>query len=325
MSDSAVGNTEEAATSVPLQVVGLGYCAWDYSAIVDRIPEFDAPTVSLADFSTSGGGPVATALVTLARLDIQTGYVGAVGEDSAGAQVRLAFEQEGVDLERLRVWPGARTPVCMVLVQRQTGKRMILCYRGTAGELSLDEADRAYITTAPCLHLDGHHMSAAILAAQWMRQAGGIVVLDANRTRPRLDELLPWVDVLITNPSFPTAYTGERDVAIAAHELLRTGAKLVVTTLGDEGCLCVSDDDTLHVPGFAVEVVDTTGAGDAFHGAFIYGWLQGWNLQRKATFANAVAAMNCTALGGRAGLPGLEEVEAFLQSRGRGTGPGMPA
>ncbi|UCC77388.1 MAG: carbohydrate kinase family protein [Anaerolineales bacterium] len=231
MNDSAVGNTEEAPASVPLRVVGLGYCAWDYSAIVDRIPEFDAPTVSLADFSTSGIGPVATALVTLARLDIHTGYVGAVGEDSAGAQVRLAFEQEGVDLERLRVWPGGRTPVCMVLVQGQTGKRMILCYRGTAGELSLDEADRAYITTAPCLHLDGHHMSAAILAAQWMRQAGGIVMLDANRTRPRLDELLSWVDVLITNPSFPTAYTGERDVAIAAHKLLRTGAKLVVTTL----------------------------------------------------------------------------------------------
>ncbi len=323
MSSSAAGNTTEATASVP-QVVGLGYCAWDYSAIVDRIPEFDAPTVSLADFSASGGGPVATALVALARLDVHTGYLGTVGEDFAGAQVRLAFEQEGVDLQRLRVRSGGRTPVCIVLVQGQTGKRMILCYRGTAGELSLEEADRAYITAASCLHLDGHHMSAAILAAQWMRQAGRIVVLDANRTRPRLDELLPWVDVLITNPSFPADYTGQRDVAIAASELLRTGAKLVVTTLGEEGCLCVSDDGTLQVPGFAVEVVDTTGAGDAFHGAFIYGLLQDWSLPRKATFANAVAAMNCTALGGRAGLPRLESVEAFLQSRGRGTRPGMP-
>jgi ribokinase len=159
-------------------------------------------------------------------------------------------------------------------------------------------------------------MSAALTAAQWMRDAGGIVVLDANRPRPRLDELLPLVDVLITNASFPEAVTGERDTAAAACELMRTGASTVVSTLGDNGCQCFTSDLSVHVPGFPVDVVDTTGAGDAFHGAFIYGLLQDWSLEQTAMFANAVAAVNCTALGGRPGLPTLQEVRAFLEGRG---------
>jgi sugar/nucleoside kinase (ribokinase family) len=275
-------------------------------------------------------------------LGARTGYLGAIGDDDAGLNLRLTFEEEGVDISQLRVRPGTRSPVCICLVHAQTGKRIILCYRGTSGEVDLEPPDRAYITAARVLHLDGHHMNAAITAAQWMHQVGALatvspqatatvspqamVVLDANRPRPRLNELLPWVDVLITNSHFPTAYTGEPALEQAARKLLSrhrrrplggTGPRLVVSTLGERGCLCVTAEGQNYVPGFEVPVVDTTGAGDAFHGAFIYGLLQDWPLERTATFANAVAAMNCTALGGRAGLPRRSEVEAFLQSKGR--------
>jgi ribokinase len=274
--------------------------------------------VSLDDFAISGGGPVSTALVALARLGARTGYLGSVGDDDAGSNLRRAYAEEGIDTSHLRVRPGTRSPVCICLVQAGTGKRAILCYRGTTGEVQLEPADRLYITSALFLHLDAHHMDAAIAAAQWVHEAGGVVVLDANRTRPRLDELLPWVDVLITNAHFPTAYTGEPVLEQAARSLLsKTRAGLVVSTLGERGCLCITAEQESYVPGFQVPVVDSTGAGDAFHGAFIYGLLQGWTIERIATFANAVAAMNCTALGGRAGLPRLPEVEKFLRSAGR--------
>ena len=305
-------------SSATMDVVGLGYCSWDYLGILDEIPTFDAPTVSLGDFAISGGGPVSTALVTLARLGARSGYLGAIGDDEAGLNLRRTFEEEGIDIRHMRVRPGTRSPVCICLEQAGTGKRIILCHRGTSGEVHLEPADRVYITAARFLHLDGHHMNAAITAAQWMHQAGGTVVLDANRPRPRLDELLPWVDVLITNAHFPTAYTGEQPLAKAGRRLLsETRARLVVSTLGDDGCLCITAEKETHVPSFHVPVVDTTGAGDAFHGAFIYGLLQGWPIERTATFANAVAAMNCTALGGRAGLPRLHEVEGFLRSANR--------
>lgn len=299
---------------VSLDVIGLGYCVWDYLGIIAEVPAFDAPTATLDDFAISGGGPVSTALVTLGRLGVRAGFLGTVGDDEAGMNIRRAFEHEGIDISRLRVRAGMRSQVCIGLVQAQTGKRMLLRYPGTAGEVCLEPPDRDYITAARFLHLDGYHIHAAITAAQWTHEAGATVVLDANRPRPHLDELLPWVDVLITNADFPTAYTGEPNLEQATRQLLaKTEAGLVVSTLGERGCFYINAESQSYVPGFEVPVVDTTGAGDAFHGAFIYGLLQGWPVERTATFANAVAALNCTALGGRAALPRLHDVEDFLR------------
>ena len=300
-----------------MDVVGLGYCSLDYLGIVPGRPEFDADTVSLSDFAKSGGGPVSTALVALARLGARTGYIGVLGEDEGGTFLKGEFEREGVDLGRLRVQACARSQICMVLVDAGTGRRSILCYRA-AGELVLDEADRTYLSSARYLHLDGNHMGAAITAACWARADRVTVSFDANRPRPRLDELLPLVDVLIASERFPSAYTAQEDPVRADRSLLEMGPEIVVITLGAEGCLCLWEDQAIHVPGFQVDVVDTTGAGDAFHGAFLYGLLQGWELERTAVFANAVAAINCTRLSGRAGLPSLSEVEIFLKKRHSG-------
>jgi sugar/nucleoside kinase (ribokinase family) len=171
-------------------------------------------------------------------------------------------------------------------------------------------------------------MAAAIRAARWKHEQGGRppqgpggrpngVVLDANRPRAGLEELLPWVDILITNSHFPRAYCGEPDLGRAMERLLTGNIRLVVTTLGAEGCLCLTREGRWRVPGLPVQAVDTTGAGDAFHGAFIYGLLQEWSIERTALFANAAAALNCTALGGRAGLPRTSDVEALLRAQGR--------
>ena len=301
----------------PREVVGLGYCSWDYLGILNDIPDFDAPTETMLDFAISGGGPVSTALTALARLGVSTGYIGVLGDDEPGRSALAAFRREGIDTRRLRVEPGARSAVCFCLVQAGTAKRVILCYRGTTAPLTLSNEDHEYVAPARLLHLDGHHVAAASEAARIMHEAGGTVVLDANRPRAGLEALLPWVDVLITNSHFPTAQTGESDLHSALDRLLTGGTRLVVTTQGAQGCLYRSGSETVHVPGFQVKAVDTTGAGDAFHGAFIYGLLRGWPPRRTATFANAVAALNCLALGGRAGLPALDLVEAFLRSEGR--------
>jgi sulfofructose kinase len=308
----------------PPEVVGLGYCSWDYLGIVDQMPAFDAPTMSLSDFAASGGGPVSTALVALARLGARTGFVGCVGDDESGMKIKAAKEREGVDISRLRVQPGTRSQTCFVLVESGSGRRSILCHRGSTHDVELDSVDRDYITAARFLHLDGHHMLAAIQAAQWMRDAGRTVVLDANRPRARLNDLLCRVDVLITNAWFPKAYTGQADPSVAAKQLMSGGIRFVVTTLGEKGSSVFTPDRSWHVPGFAVPVVDTTGAGDAFHGAFIYGMLRGWELNRTALFANAVAALKCAALGGRAALPTLQQTEAFLRARGYDSGACEP-
>jgi sulfofructose kinase len=301
---------------VNLEVVGLGYCAYDILALLPDLPNFDAVVgIHLTDLVHDGGGPVGTALATLARLGARTGYLGVLGDDREGHFLQDLFVQEGVDVTRLRVRADVGTNVCLLLVEEATARRAILCHqRVRSTDLTLDDVDRAYIQSARVLHLDGQFMPAAIRAAHWAREAGPKVCFDGNHPRPGLDELLPLVDWLVVAEPFPAAYTGLSHPEAAARALLALGAKILVITQGERGCQVWTDEDHFQVPGLAVQAVDTTGAGDAFHGAFIYGRLQGWNLRRVAVFANTVAALNCQTLGGRRGLPSLRQVEALCQA-----------
>lgn len=301
-----------------LDVAGLGYCSYDILAIIPGLPRFDdAAGLHVVDLVHDGGGPVGTALTTLARLGVRTGYVGVLGEDQEGRFLYDRFVQEGVDVTRLRLQSDAGTNVCLLLVEQATAQRAILCHqRVGASALILDDADRAYIQSARVLHLDGQFLPAAIQAAYWAREAGRKVCFDANHPRPGLEELLPLVDWLVVAESFPAAFTGISDPEDAAQELLSIGAEVLVVTQGERGCQVWTVDEQFRAPGFPVRAVDTTGAGDAFHGAFVYAILQGWDLHQVATFANAVAAINCQTLGGRRGLPTLVEAQALLE-RGR--------
>jgi sugar/nucleoside kinase (ribokinase family) len=139
------------------------------------------------------------------------------------------------------------------------------------------------------------------------------VCFDGNHPRAGLGELLPLVDWLIVAETFPTTYTGNPDASEAAEELLDLGVEVLIVTQGSRGCSVHTGRKRFHVPALAVEAVDTTGAGDAFHGAFIYAMLQGWPLRRAAEFSNAAAGLNCLTLGGRRGLPELSQV---LQAMG---------
>ena len=297
-----------------LDVVGLGYCSYDILALTPEEPEFDeAAGAHLDDLATDGGGPVSTALVAVARLGGRAGYVGLLGNDREGRWLRDQFVDEGVAVDRLRLSDAVGTNLCLVLVDR-AGRRAILCKRRvSAGDLYLDRADFAAIQSARVLHLDGQFMPAAIQAARWMREAGGVVCFDGNHPRPGLEELLPLVNWLVVAESFPTDYSGCSDPERAARELLALGPELVVETRGRKGCRAWTEAERIQVPAFQVQVVDTTGAGDAFHGGFIHAMLQGWGLERVLRFASAVAGLNCQTLGGRRGLPRLDEVEELLR------------
>ena len=294
-------------------VIGLGYCSFDYLAVVPQRPDFDTDTMTLADFKTDGGGPVSTALVTLARLGARTAYIGDLGDDAHGQALAAMFAAEGVDCSRLRWAAGCRSQVCIVLVEQRTGRRSILCRRPNYLSHDLDDADLECIASARALHLDGHHMYAATRAAQFAHSRGILVSLDANHPREGLGRLLPHVDLLIASGTFPSAFTGVKDASEAAEILRRIGPRIVVVTQSERGCIWVSDEGRGASPGFPVKAVDTTGAGDSFHGAFLFGHLRGWPLAQTAEFANAVAAINCATLGGRTGIPTLPQTIQFLR------------
>ena len=176
------------------------------------------------------------------------------------------------------------------------------------------------VARARVLHLDGLHGEAALAAAQVARSRGVAVSLDggAGPLWPGMEKLIPLADLLIVAREFATARTGHDHPREAGAALVAAGSRHVVVTDGPRGAWSWVDETVFHQPAFRVDVVDSTGAGDAFHGAYLHAWVGGEDPRSCLRFACAVGALACTRLGGRAGLPRMAEVEAFVHNQAPG-------
>lgn len=302
-------------------IVGIGLSTLDVLVRLREMPTWERPGAP-SEFALDGGGPVATACAAAARLGARAGYIGTAGDDEAAELKLRSLCANGVDVSRVVRRPGAEPHVIVVYVNEENGERAFAPVRRPPhAPLRPDELDREYITSARCLHLDGFEHEAALAAAGWVRAAGGIVSLDCARTDgasagARVRELVSCVDVLICGSGFGRSLTGEADIWEAGAAVLDLGPRVFVQTEGEQGCYTVTREERFHTPAFAVDVVDTTGAGDVFHGAYLVGMLKGWDARVTARFASAVAAISCTGLGGRRPIPRFDEVRSFLESRG---------
>lgn len=297
-----------------MDIVGLGLATIDVMTLVPRLPGpdevFQARRILL-----EGGGPVATALVAASRLGASAAYVGPIAATTWGALARAGLEAEGVDTSHAPGRSEGEQAVSAILVDEPTGLRSILYRLGDVPDLARAEVPGALIESARVLHLDGGHLEAANHAAEIARRAGVVVSFDggAGERWTGLDDLLAQVDLLVVARHFAEQHTGQADPQKAGPALLDTyRPQQVVITDGRRGCWYWDASQYLHQTAFAVDVVDTTGAGDVFHGAYLYAFLQGWPARQMLAFASATAALKCTALGGRAGIPTRPQVEAFL-------------
>ena len=204
----------------------------------------------------------------------------------------------------------------MVMVNPENGSRTKFPYRDNLPPIDFTREKHSLIEKAGVLHLDGTNYANAVAAAQIAKAAGVPVSLDAcsrqkdNALNLRLAEM---ADILITNAVYPQAVTGCTTREEALLKLASLGHKQVaLTTLGKDGVLAVVNGKVEHIPAFTVQAVDTTGAGDVFHGAFLTAWLEGNDLHACIRFAAAVSALKCLKPGGRSGIPTRAEAEAFL-------------
>lgn len=295
-------------------VVGIGAASWDFIGAAQREPMLGAKQ-PLAGWFEAGGGPVATALVTLARLGLRPCLVGAVGNDNYGQRIVADLQREGVATEGVVTGQGS-SQVAFALAEPESGRRTIWWHNDRAVFAHIP-LDRTLITSARALHIDSHLPEVGLPAAQWMSEAGKLVMFDAERHSANSDALLPFCNVIIVSERFGREATGEAEPARTVRALYERNSqrseRVVVVTAGEQGSWCASAEGEFHTPAFSVEVVDTTGAGDVFHGGFLYGLLSGWPLREVARFASATAALKCRAYGGRAGIPRIEEVQALLQ------------
>jgi sulfofructose kinase len=300
-------------------VVGLGIASWDMIGSTSREPLLGAKQ-PLESWIEASGGPVATALVTLARFGMRTCLVSAVGDDTYGSRIIADLRQEGVETNEITIHSGA-SHVAFVLVEPEHSRRTVW-WHNDRSVLEKIEMNRQTITSARALHIDTHLPECALQAAQWMREAGGLVLIDAERYSERTAHVLPFCDAIVVSERFGREATGEQDIRQAAQDLFgRYSPLVVVVTAGERGSWCVHQNESFHTPAFPCTIVDTTGAGDVFHGAFLYGLLRHWSFREIVRFASATAALKCRAFGGRAGIPQREEVFRLLEQTEQDTHP----
>ena len=293
----------------PLDVIGLGFSCLDHLCLVPELPTLDRGA-SLLEYECQGGGPAATATAALAKLGAKTGFVTALGDDGRGRQMLAELKKYGVDTSQVVIKEGASSPLSVILVHQPTGKRSIMCTGQTAPAPEEHELDVEYLCSAQWLHLDGA-VPVGDGVLKEVKDRGGKISVDMGRTA--LDaEWVSLVDLFIW--SHPCGAEGP-DVSELSEQCLAAldrGPEVAGATLGEHGFFFATSQGAYLTKPYAVEAVDTTGAGDVFHGAFLYGMLQGWRVEKVAEFACAVAALSCTRLGGRSGIPDVEAALEFL-------------
>jgi sulfofructose kinase len=253
-------------------------------------------------------------MVTCAKLGLRVKYIGTVGDDERGRIQMESLLGSGINLDDVQIRKNCPNQTAYILIDRTTGERTVLWSRPECLRLQPDEIRPEQITCARLLHVDGHDTPAIAKASVIAREHGIPVTVDVDTIYHGFDRVLPCVDYLVTSSEFPLQWTNERD-PLRALETIQNEYKMRVAamTLGAHGALARVDGQFYYSPAFVVNCVDTTGAGDIFHGAFCYAVLERLEMHDALDLSNALAALNCTALGARGGIRGLAEAKALMQ------------
>ena len=300
---------------IEFDVVGVGLNATDTLLLLPQFPAYGGK-VPFEEEILSPGGQVASALAACARLGLRAKYIGVVGDDERGRVQMESLRGTGINLDHVQVRQGCANQSAYILIDRATGERTVLWRRPESLRLGPEEIAPEQITCARLLHIDGHDTPAVARAAEIARGAAIPVTVDVDTIYPGFEQVLPNVDYLLASAEFPGRWTGERDPFQALERIQREyGMRCAGMTLGAFGALARMEGRFFYSPGFVVNCVDTTGAGDVFHGAFCYAVIERLGMEEALDFSNAMAALNCTALGARGGIRTAAEARA-LMSRG---------
>ncbi|MBN2317801.1 MAG: carbohydrate kinase family protein [Acidobacteria bacterium] len=294
-------------TGKKYEVVGFGLNSVDHLCVVPEYPHVNTKT-EIVQYKKLPGGQVATAILFLSRLGCHAHYMGKVGDDDLGRLVLDSFESESLDISSILIEKNVPTQSAFIIIDGKSGERTILWQRNEKLNYGRSELDMERICNGKILHLDGYDSRAAIIAASKCREEGIPVSIDLDMVVTDCDALMDTVDFLIVSSDFSREYTGITDVYESFRSLRNSFNGFLVMTAGASGALVSVAGECLAFPGIKVPAVDTTGAGDIFHGAFIYGLLQNWPLDRIMAFSNTAAGLSCGYLGAQSGIRPLDEI-----------------
>jgi sulfofructose kinase len=293
-------------------LVGLGQNSLDYVAVVAHHPAANTKQ-RLERFSVLPGGQVATALAACARWGWRTRYLGAFGDDEAGRTVRERLVVEGVDVSAARTVGNTRNRTAVILVDSKSGERTVLWHADPT--LRMGDISGETAASGRLLLVDADDLAASTAGASAARRSGVPTIVDVDAVQPGLDVLLRQIDVVIAAEDFPAALTGETGLGRALEAIAREyGTPLVCVTMGAEGSLARCGGREIRTPGFPVECIDSTGAGDVFRAGFASACLRrpDGDLEQVLAYANAAAALSCRGLGAWGALPDAVAIERLL-------------
>ena len=308
-------------------VVGVGANSVDDVYCLPQFPQPDSAAAKLriGRHLLSPGGQTTTALCTCAAMGLRTAYIGTISRDANGAHMRDELTRRGVDISHAQVRDGTN-PYAVILIDERQGERVVLWDRDPAMRLDPRDIDAATIRRARLLHVDDVDEDAAIHAATIGREAGIPVTSDIEKVGVRTGELVAAVTIPIFAEHVLQELTGEKDFERglrAVKSRLKPApttdlplkpaptTDMVCVTMGARGAMLLANDRIYTSPGYKVDVVDTTGAGDVFRGGFITSLLRGDGPEEILRFANAAAAVSCTRLGAIASVPSIADVESL--------------
>ena len=296
------------------KVVGLGACVLDTLIECDTFPKEDTK-YKANNVVRTGGGPVANALVVVAKFGLQAEFIGALSKDAEGCFLKDELTRYNVKTDNVVQIENTRAFTSYILLSKQSGSRSCVFERGNIPDSEKNVCFSA-MDDADVLHLDGNNLHSAIACAKYAKQKGVAVSLDAGGLYNGIEELLPYVDVLITSEEFALGYTkceNTRDAILLLEK--KYSPKILAVTQGAKGGLYVENGEVKNWKGFTVQCVDSNGAGDTFHGAFLAAYLKGYDVENCCKIASATSAIKCTKVGMRDALPNFEETLQFINER----------
>ena len=299
------------------QIVGVGHNCLDYLCTVEAYPPEDGST-HITSIAEQGGGAAATAVVAASRLGCRSVFIGRLGDDDTGKKILALLQKDNVDTSYIDIVPGGRSSVSYLMINPANASRTKFPYPDKLAPIEWDERLVKLVGGAHALHIDGTKYDNALSAVRIAKKAGVTVSLDGcsmQRDNEKNKALASLADILIMNARYPLLVSGIADYARALLEMSHWGPKIVIGTQGSSGCMAVIGGGVFLFPAYDVAAVDTTGAGDVFHGAFLAGYFKGMDLEVNIKFASAVSALKCTKVGGRNGIPSYADALSFMNGR----------
>ncbi len=285
--------------------VGVGLATVDLMCVVPRV---EHRLVEISVFSMQGGGSATNILAVLATLGVRGRYFGRVGDDEFGRFILRSLQQLRIDTSVLAIEKGKVSPVSVIQIDELSHQRRILLSRGNVTALSTRDLPDRLLDGARLLCIDGSQPALQAAVAEKARAKGITVLLNASQLSGGMGELLTLSDIVVASERFANELAPSDELANSLREITRLGPRTAVITMGEAGAVALEGTKLVQQDAIDVFVADTTGAGDAFCGAFAYAQLKGWSLERALPFANATAGLACRSLGSRSGLPTVDEV-----------------